>query len=145
MNTSHQLDIYNQVYVHVATTKLSWKRLTKRMAIADPELPDAIGYTTMKTWRPNKSGFTELHFFIWIDTKKMKNSADLVNTCAHEATHTAVFLFDYIGYSWKDTGAEPIAYFVGWLTEWLWDNVSSEVPDSAKLQANRIRSTEKRP
>ena len=53
-----------------------------------------------------------------IATATHKNdTAELVDTCAHEATHAALAIHKHAG---ATPDGEPLAYLTGWLTAWLW-------------------------
>lgn len=49
--------------------------------------------------------------------KDIDKKVDLINTCAHEATHAAISIFTEIGTEFNENTSEPIAYFIGWLTQ----------------------------
>lgn len=52
------------------------------------------------------------------DIKGTDKHADLVNTAAHEALHTAMNLYSFIGEPIKpEDSNENLAYLVGWITE----------------------------
>ena len=115
---THVLDIYN-VHLHAVTTRKAWAKLRKDMPHLD-ENP-GLGHTHLFEWIPNDGTLPERHVALYIDVKAHRDDhAELINTCAHEATHAAGMILDQIKARY-DGNSEPFAYLVGWLTAWLWN------------------------
>ena len=117
----HRLDIYNAA-LFLATTKKQWKTLAKHIDFLDKNKPDSAGQVSFATWCPNK-GINEPVAVIWIDTKHHTNPGELIDTCAHEASHAAGRILEHIGHQIPATD-EPHAYLTGWLTRWIWEHAN---------------------
>uniref|UniRef100_A0AAU8B7V9 IrrE N-terminal-like domain-containing protein n=1 Tax=Dulem virus 42 TaxID=3145760 RepID=A0AAU8B7V9_9CAUD len=48
------------------------------------------------------------------EAKGFKDKANIVNTCAHEASHYVIDMFDFIGNNITQDTHEPVAYLAGW-------------------------------
>lgn len=118
----HTLDIYG-VDLHLATTEREWKNLRRRLSYLDT-LPDSAGLTHFAIWEPNDGGRSTPVVAFWIRGGVAGDLLDLVATCAHEATHAASHILTWTGHDIRGDrgGDEPMAYLVGWLTQWLWTN-----------------------
>ncbi|KAB2806985.1 hypothetical protein F9L07_28545 [Pimelobacter simplex] len=114
---THQLDIYG-VHLHLATDRRQWSTLRRKLTFLDKTV-DHLGLTTFATWVPNKPGASIPYLVFWIDLAAHATDADLINTLAHEASHGAGQVLDWVSHKVPGTD-EPHAYLVGWLTEWLW-------------------------
>lgn len=52
------------------------------------------------------------------DDKSIDKKVDLINTCAHEATHVCMRIYSKIGENvFKDDSNELLAYLLGWITQ----------------------------
>lgn len=112
----HTLDIYG-ADLYLAWEPKQWKRLQRKTGLG-PKLPTSAGLCSSGVWVPNDGGIHEQVVTIWIDAAMHRSMPELVETCAHEATHAASRLFDHIGQEYTDA-SEAHAYLVGWLTRWL--------------------------
>lgn len=116
----HRLDIYD-AHLHLATNRRDWGTLRRNIKSLKAGSPSSLGFTQRLTFRPDDGSAPEEHYVFWIDTKTIgDDTANLVDTCAHEAVHAANFILDWAGH---DIAAhdEPHAYLVGWLTRWIWE------------------------
>lgn len=68
-----------------------------------------------RTWSVTGSG--GLQIVVYVDVKGSPSRLDLIDTCAHEASHAADGVFEYV--EEDRPGAESRAYLVGWLTRQL--------------------------
>jgi hypothetical protein len=115
---THTLDIY-RAELHMATDRRAWAALRRRFPYLD-KAPAAAGLSQFATFHPNDGGHTVPILVLWVDVKAHRGAGELVETCAHEASHAASQLFEHVGHDVKGTD-EPHAYLVGWLTRWLWE------------------------
>ncbi len=130
----HWLDVYDAC-LHLAPDRKAWARLRRDHDILAEE-PGAQGRTTFAVWQPDEPGHSEPHLFVFIDVATCANKpADLVNICAHEATHAAGQLLSHLGHKELNGSDEPHAYLVGWLTEWLWTGCQKTVKKLTKETA----------
>jgi hypothetical protein len=118
--TEHRLDIYGTA-LFLATTKKQWKALAKRIDALEKAKPDAAGQVTTFTRYPKKRGNTELVITVWIDTRNHTDPGELIDTCAHEASHAAGRILEHAGHTVPATD-EPHAYLTGWITRWIWEH-----------------------
>jgi hypothetical protein len=116
----HEMDVY-RTELYLARRPSEWRALRKKIDAIDDDVPNCAGMTHFLEWEPATGQRRHIEVF-WIDTVNADNVAQLINTCAHEATHAASSMFNWLGHHLN--GDEPSAYLVGWLTEWLWDNTS---------------------
>jgi hypothetical protein len=121
----HTLDIYG-AELWLCTSRRQWSSLRRRLTFLDKAAPEAAGLSQFATFVPKHGGPTVPHVVLWIDPRQARSDAELVDTCAHEASHAAGQLLDYIGHDIRGTD-EPHAYLVGWLTRWLWETVRPEL------------------
>lgn len=118
----HLLDIYG-VHLHAATNKREWRAMRRALPALEsegPEKPTSAGTTWIITRRPKPGGLPIPHVAFWVDRKNHADVGELIDTCAHEASHGANRILEHIGTD-VSGGNEPHAYLVGWLTRWLWD------------------------
>ena len=106
------LDIYG-IDVYFARDKRQWGALRRKYK----GLP-AVNTAGM-TACVETGGIFELAFYI--DVPGHDEPYHLINTCAHEATHGALYIFEHIHQETQDSH-EPFAYLTGWLTQWLWEH-----------------------
>lgn len=114
----HELDIYG-ADLWLATDPTQWRALTRTVGAVEGDPPDSAGRATFATFHPNDGGLTVPVCVIWVDAAQHKTAAELVNTCAHEASHAAGYLLEHIGQDHHGSN-EAHAYLVGWLTQWIW-------------------------
>lgn len=115
----HRLDVYD-ADIWLATNERQWRALGKITPVAEGDPPDAAGNAAFATFHPNDGGPTAPVIVLWLDLASLHEPADLVNTCAHEASHAAGHLLEHIGQDHHGSN-EAHAYLVGWLTQWLWE------------------------
>jgi hypothetical protein len=113
----HTLDVYG-AELHLATTKRDWATLRRRLDFLDKAAPAAAGFAQFATFHPKGTGLVVPHLVLFVDVKAHATQLELIDTCAHEASHAAGQLLDHIGHDIRGTD-EPHAYLVGWLTRWL--------------------------
>lgn len=116
----HTLDIYD-VELHLVTNRRDWTALRRKLDFMD-KAPESAGLSQFATFHPKDGGLTVPHLVLWIDLKQNREHLDLIDTCAHEASHAAGQLFEYIGHDHRGSD-EPSAYLVGWLTRWILTNL----------------------
>lgn len=116
---SRALDVF-PVDVHLATGPKGWKRLRRTVRFVDKGVPESAGLTQFGLFVPDR-GTPRGHLVLWVELEGHDDPAELVDTCAHEATHGAGAILDWLGHSVHPAGGdEPHAHLVGWLTRWLW-------------------------
>lgn len=123
MYTEHRLDIYGTA-LFLASTKKDWKKLAKRVTFVGKQAPEASGQVSSAAWIPDKRGNSIHTVVIWIDAKNHTDPGELIDTCAHEASHAAGRIVEHIGHMMPATD-EPHAYLCGWLTRWIWEHVGA--------------------
>jgi len=114
----HTVDVYG-AEVYCATNARQWAWLRRRFDFVE-DLPTSAGQAQFAVWEPN-SGLSVPHLILWVDVAKHHGEGELIDSCAHEASHAASELFNHIGHTPTGTD-EPTAYFVGWLTRWIWEH-----------------------
>lgn len=115
----HELDIYGS-QLFVARTAKEWRQMAKNIDLEDRSTPECAGQTRrLLSTREGSAGIGHAIVF-WIDARGAGSVGSLIGTCAHEATHGANFIFDWIGHDADAEKDEPTAYLIGWLTSWLW-------------------------
>ena len=124
----HLLDIYD-THLHLATNRRAWATLRRRYPGLVEEAPDSMGWCRMATFHPKGGAASQLHLVLYINLAQHQDGLDeLVNTCAHEATHAALSLQDHIGHDPRGSADEPTAYLAGWITGWIWRNLPDPEP-----------------
>lgn len=119
----HVLDVYG-AHIHLATDRRAWATLRRRYSGMVDTVPESAGWCRIATFHPKGGGITELHLVLWVDVAAHHaQPGELLDTCAHEATHAALALMDHIGHDPRGSADEPIAYLVGWLTRWMWERI----------------------
>lgn len=126
------LDLY-RVNLHVATNPDQLRDLLRTFdQMEDPTVRDDPPAASTAGWLGDTDGVKSYHVVWWIDAPS--HSAEdldrLVNTVAHEAMHGAGMIWRNIGAQLDATAItdEPLAYLVGFLTEWLWSAAIEDVP-----------------
>lgn len=113
-----RIGLYNTA-VWFPESAAQWRRLSRKLASMDPDLPDCAGRTVFATGRLAGDSAVA-HLVFHVDPATAASLADLADTCAHEASHGAADIMDWIGH---EDGGEPLAYLVGYLTGWLFSVV----------------------
>lgn len=121
----HTLDIYD-VEVYLPKTRKAWKRLRKSVSFIG-EYPRSAGLSTFAV-KNSKRRPSCGHLVLWLDLKKL-STPELVNTIAHEAAHGTGAILDWAGVNVNGGDNEAHAYLVGWLSQWMWENVNQETSD----------------
>lgn len=116
----HKLDVYG-IELALATDAPQWATLARQLTFLDAETPEDAGQSTFAVWQPDTGPVTP-HLVIWVAANSHVSLAGLVDTLAHEASHGAGQILQWIGHEVEGTD-EPHAYLVGWLTRWLFDNI----------------------
>lgn len=107
------LDIYN-IDIYLARNKRQWGALRRKFDVSLPPME-----TAGATVEIAGNGQYDLAFYI--DVPGHDEPYELINTCAHEAAHGALRIFEHIRQDPQDSH-EPFAYLTGWLTQWLWEH-----------------------
>lgn len=107
------IDIYG-IDIYLARDKRQWGAL-KRKFKGLPSV-DTSGVTAELV---TTDGIFQLAFYI--DVAGHDEQYHLINTCAHEAAHGALYIFDHINQETQNSH-EPFAYLTGWLTQWIWEH-----------------------
>ena len=116
---SHVLDVYD-VHLHLVTDKRQMGQLRRKY----PKIqkPDSLGAVD-KFGHFGETGSEQMHIAFWIDVAGHRgHQGELLDTCAHEATHAACLILDSCAAEY-DGSSEPLAYLVAWLTRWVWENL----------------------
>ena len=118
----HLLDIYG-VRVHLATTARQVAALNRRFEGTLDDLdPAAMGATSsvLDTSTEGRNGF---HVVIYVDADRHAGDPGrLIDTIAHESCHAAGMILAHLG-ALLDPREEHVAYLLGWLSGWVWDNL----------------------
>lgn len=122
--SSHVLDVYG-VHLHLATTRRQASRLHRLYpALGKISMPTGWGGCA-KFGHVPPIGIAQLHLAFWVDVAGHRGDLGaLLDTCAHEATHAGCLILDDCDADY-DGNSEPLAYLVGWLTRWLWEQVAA--------------------
>jgi hypothetical protein len=115
----HRLDVYGTA-LFLATTKKQWRAIAKRLEFVPKHVPQCSGQATFAVWEPD-NGNSEPVVVLWINTADHTSTGELIDTCAHEASHAAGRILEHIGHPIPATD-EPHAYLIGWLTRWIWEH-----------------------
>lgn len=114
--TAHRLDIYD-TELYVTTTKRGWANIRRLVPFGELDAT-AGGQTHSGQWQPDNGAPNENAIGIYINPNH-KTPGEHLNTCAHEATHAAEKILTDAA---TEPAGEPLAYLVGWITRWLWEN-----------------------
>lgn len=128
------IDTYETVYpIHlvVANEEVTLEQLKKLYVFSNDEpLDNSISEgccTTSMVKRISDDRYISLVKFN--NLSKIKNidpQVDLVNTCAHEATHVVLDTYDYIGDGVCTKHQESFAYQVGWVAECIYKTLTKK-------------------
>lgn len=123
MTVHHTLDIYG-AELYLMTTRREWPPLKRKLSFLDDEPHlTSLGSTTFDIDYP-RPGQPTPHLIFWLDAPRLAEELDRVQVCAHEASHGANLLLEYLGHDFAGVD-EPHAYLVGWLTGWLFEALAS--------------------
>lgn len=115
----HVLDIYG-THLHLAWTRKQWRRLANELDFLDAKQPESAGLSWLAVWEPKGVGLHTPHVVLWIDHKAHgDDTATLVDSIAHEASHAALQILHQAGHQAEGTD-EPSAYLTGWVAGWIW-------------------------
>lgn len=109
----HSLDIYGAELFR-ATSKAELREI-RSLVPFKIEAPGAAAATWFEA--VDRGPFTVPHIVFYVDPKR-GDTLDLIELCAHEATHGAGQLFEHLAHTMQGID-EPHAYLIGWLTRWL--------------------------
>lgn len=118
----HRLDVYGSEVFAVSHPK-AWRRLRKRLPWIS-KTPGALALTEFSV-RADKGGQPRGHLVLWVDVRRHGCLAELVDTCAHEATHGSLRILEHAGVPVSGDSSEAHAYLTGWLTGWLLESVAA--------------------
>lgn len=116
----HTLDIYG-TELYLVTNRRDWATLRRRLSYLD-KAPASAGLAAFAAFEPKNGSITTSHLALWIDVAAHRSDLDLIDTAAHEASHAAGQIFEWINHDVRGTD-EPSAYLVGWLTRWIIEGV----------------------
>jgi hypothetical protein len=117
-----RLDPYG-IELHLATSVKSWRQLRRDLPeLTAPKNPGGGGATVWTADRRQPIDVGHCLVFINVKSYRRRGGNDLAETCAHEAAHVVLFLFDHINTD-PVHAHEPFAYMVGWVTTWLMERV----------------------
>ena len=111
----HRLDFVD-VDLYLARRPKHWRKLRKKFTRIPKEVPTSLG-TTHMTY-----GAGEAAVIFYIDERKCITPSLRVDLAAHEASHAANFILNYMGEEKRTHEVEP--YMVGWMAGWLWEGVN---------------------
>lgn len=111
----HKLDIYG-TELHAAFDHDGWKRLRRINRVLEPA--KNLGYGV--TYTTQKRDTDQQHIWVYVDRAKCAAVDELVDTASHEATHAAMSILERHAIDLDASQGEPLAYLVGWITNWLW-------------------------
>jgi hypothetical protein len=114
---SHHLDVYD-AWLHLASTPSQWRRLQRKHGLS-PDI-DCDGHAQLFVDTGDRN---TPHVAIWINHKAVGNGRGLVDTITHESLHAAAQLLDHIGQKADRHDSEALAYLVGFVAGWCWDNL----------------------
>lgn len=123
MIAEHTLDIYG-VTLHLVTTRTDLTRLRKRLDFLPERIEDSGLTQFAQVYRQAGSMLCSPHVVIWVDEAQHADTAELVETYAHEAAHAAGQICEYISHP-VTANDEPFAWLVGWITRWLWSQADA--------------------
>lgn len=111
---SHQMDVYS-CWLHLATDKQAARTLARRYEQDYSAIIDGSGTST------DVHDVVEnvRHYIIWLDPT-ISTERRRIETIAHEASHVAGWIVGQCGLE----GTEARAYLVGWISQWIWENVT---------------------
>lgn len=103
------------------------KRLRKRLPFMLKD-PGATGLTEFSVWHPKKGvrGLPRAHLVVWVNVDHHETLPQLVDTIAHEATHGALRILEWVQVPVNGDSSEAYAYLVGWLTRWMLESVGTD-------------------
>lgn len=126
MTKKKYIETFNTVYevdIVIANMNVTLKDLQKTYTYSDGvELDDEM-LQSMATTARCKNKLTNRYCVVVkynkpSSIKGIDKRADLINTAAHEALHTAMDLYSFIGEDVRPNDSnENLAYLVGWITE----------------------------
>lgn len=104
----HEFDVW-PVTLWAASGKRQLRRVGKLGGPAGLDTTDCSG----RVWSSSGGGA----FHVTVFLAKGQAATDLVNTCAHEASHVVDAIFEIVDE--EKPGCETRAYLMGFVTEWL--------------------------
>lgn len=132
MPLHHKLDMFD-VDLHLVTTTRQFDTVCRKVSRYGDKTPadwdpwDSVGRVQTFHSGDGTDGTPEYHVVIALDVRVFNHPdtppAYAVRICAHEATHAARIILDHIGQTFEPE-CELAASLTGWITEWLWGNVT---------------------
>lgn len=127
MTKKKYIDTYNTIYdvdIVIVNKNVTLKELRKTYCYSNgEELDDSMKSGVATTCRcKNKKTNRYCSLIVYNHDSTFKDAdkrADLINTAAHEALHSALDIYSYIGEESinPNNPNETLTYFVGWITE----------------------------
>lgn len=121
------IDVYPTVYnvdLVVANKYTTIAQLNKRYKTVDDkdfEDDECICFTQPGYDRKTNRAVVIVKYIHDYNVVGTNKKVDLVNTCAHEATHVCMKIYSKIGEDvYKDDSNELLAYLLGWVTECIY-------------------------
>lgn len=114
----HTLDVYG-AELYLITNRRDWTSLRRRLPFMElgPSEDASAGSSTFGV-EMRAVGLPVPHLVVWLDLKRLEDPLDLVEIIAHEASHGANQILDYIGHDIRGVD-EPHAYLVGFIARWI--------------------------
>ena len=133
-NNKSRIDVYSTIYpvdIVVANQYTTLKELqNKYIRCDDVELPEAVMEDLASTTRcrDKKTGkaVVLIKFNRHTSVKGVDKQVSLVNTCAHEAAHAVLSIYDFIEEDVCLVHQETFAYFMGSVTEWIYKTIKNK-------------------
>lgn len=131
-NKKSYIDTYETIYpvdIVVANKACSIEELRELYTYSDGVILDddvCNKFCTTCTVRRIEDGryailikFNEEKLPKWANPKE-----DLVDSCAHEALHAALDIYEYVGQKVDNRNNEDLAYFIGWIAARIYRTVT---------------------
>ena len=126
----YNCDIYNVILV-VANRYTTLEELQKLYTYSDKvELDKDIingDCTTSTCYRKSDGALVVLvkhnHY---TTNKSLDKKLDFIDTCAHEATHVALDIYEFINQSICNCSPEPFCYLTGWATRCIYKTLTKK-------------------
>ena len=133
-NKKSFIDTYETIYpVHlvVANENVTLEQLKELYCYADDkELDDSIMNAVCTTSRcKRKDDDRNISLVKFNHPTRVKNidiKADMINTYAHEATHVALDIYDFIREQISVDYQEQLAYLIAWIAECIYKTLSKK-------------------
>lgn len=119
MTAAHtSIEVYG-AELYLVTNRRAWSTLRRQLPHMELEpSADSAGSSTFAIDMRRGVGLPVANLVVWLDLKRLEDPLDLVEIVAHEATHGASQILDYIGHDVRGID-EPHAYLVGFIARWI--------------------------